>query len=189
MPYSRRRYQDKWALERRAAVIRRHLGLLQTDMLDPWLLADETPAHVFYLEELVEPALAQRARLIQWDGFAFRFPGEGHLMVLLNPARSLTRQCATLLEELSHHLLGHSPSRLYTDPVTGLLRREYNRAQEDEAYDLGSTLLLPKELIQLHIRDRGASAEEVADTCGCSVEYVHFRIKRCRLWRRYMAAS
>jgi Zn-dependent peptidase ImmA (M78 family) len=189
MPYSRSRYQDKWALERRAAGIRRRLGLSQTDFLDPWRLADEVPAHVFHLADLVATELAARATGISWDGFAFCFPGEGCLMVLLNEARPQTRQCATLLEELSHHLLTHRPSRLYNDPLTGLLRREYDKALEHQAYDLGSTILLPKEMVQLYIRDQGMHAEELAHLCGCSLDYVHLRIKRCRLWHRYMSAS
>jgi Zn-dependent peptidase ImmA (M78 family) len=188
VPYSRDRYQDKWALERRASSIRRGLGLSQTDILDPWQLADEVSAHVFYLEDLVAPSLAERASHIEWDGFAFCYPGESHLMVLLNSVRLSTRQCATLLEELSHHLLAHRPSRLYIDPVIGQLRREYDQSQEHEAYDLGSTILMPKELIQFYIRDQGISAGDLANKCGCSVDYVHFRIKRCRLWHRYTAA-
>ncbi len=68
-----------------------------------------------------------------------------------------------------------------------MLRREFNARQEAEAYDFGSVLLLPKELIQHHVKVRRAPAQELADRCGCSVEYVEFRIKRCRLWDRYNA--
>ncbi len=187
MVYDRATYQDKWRIEKKAQAIRHALGLTQTGILDPWLLADAVNAHLFYPEDLVDPGLAANARRVTWDGFAFSFPGETHLIVILNPARSDRRQCATLLEELAHHLLNHTPSRIYRDPATGLMRRDFDAAQEAEAFDFGSVLLLPKELIQHHIKVAQGSAQELADKCGCSAELVHLRIKRCRLWNRYLA--
>jgi Zn-dependent peptidase ImmA (M78 family) len=187
LEYDRARYQDKWRLERLARRVRTQLGLSQTDVLDPWRLADAVPAHVFYPEDLLPPMLARRALAIDWDGFAFAFPDDRFLMVVMNPARSRRRQCATLLAELSHHLLRHQPSRIYTDQVTGQLRRDFNQAQEEEAYDLGSVLLLPKELIQQHVKETAATALDLADRCGCSSDLVELRIKRCRLWNRYVS--
>jgi len=185
--YDRSSYLHKWQLERDAQRVRRRLQLGDTDILDLERLADEIPAHVFFPEDLVAGRLAARARVIDWDGFAFVFPGETSLMVLLNPARPPRRRSATLLEEMSHHLRGHEPSRLYRDSVTGLLRRDYNKAQEEEAYDFGSMLLLPKELIQNHVKERRGTADELADLCGCSIDLVEMRIKRCRLWQRHLA--
>jgi Zn-dependent peptidase ImmA (M78 family) len=163
------------------------MGLSQTDILDPFRLADEVPAHVFYPEDLVPADLALRARSVNWDGFGFCLPEEDHLFVLLNPARPKTRTCATLLEEISHYLLRHKPSRLFHDPLTGLLRREFDPAQEQEAYDLGSTLLLPKELIQQHVKVVRGTSSDLASMCGCSIDYVEFRVKRCRLWPRHVS--
>jgi Zn-dependent peptidase ImmA (M78 family) len=163
------------------------MGLTPTDILDPWRLADAVNAHVFTPEDLVPPELAARAAQVKWDGFAFVFPAEEHLMILLNPHRSSRRQSATLMEEMAHHLLRHQPSRLKTDPQTGLLRRDFNAAQEAEAYDFGSVLLLPKELIQHHVKIDQGSADDLADRCICSIELVEFRIKRCGLWRRYFS--
>ena len=132
-------------MERLAKQVRERLGLGQTDVLDPWGLADAVPAHILFPEDFGDPALAARLRAVNWDGGAFVFPEERMLIVILNPGRSRRRQCATLLEELSHHLLGHAPSRIYRDSATGLLRRNFDAAQEAEAYDFGSVLLLPKE--------------------------------------------
>lgn len=187
MRYERSRYWDKWRLEGAAQTVRQQLGLGPTDILDLQQLADAIPAHVFLLEDLIPADLAVQARAINWDGFAFVFPDEDHLMVLLNSGRPARRRSATLLEEFAHHLRGHDPTRLYPDPVTGLLRREYDKAQEQEAYDFGSMLLLPKELIQQHVKERRGTAQELADRCGCSVEYVEMRIKRCKLWPRHQA--
>ncbi len=48
-------------------------------------------------------------------------------------------------------------------------------------------LLLPKEMIQQHVKETRGTAQELADRCGCSVEYVEMRIKRCKLWARHLA--
>lgn len=186
MTYDRSRYQDKWRLERQAAEIRAQLRLSQTDILDPWRFADLVPAHIFYPEDIAAPELATRVRHAAWDGFSFTFPDDNFLIVVLNSCRPRTRQCSSLLEELSHHLLGHKPSRIYADPSTGLLRREFDKSQEHEAFDFGSVLLLPKELIQQHVKEVRGTAAPLASACGCSVDLVHLRIKRCRLWRRYL---
>jgi hypothetical protein len=183
--YDRARFQDKWRIERLARSVREQLGLDQFAVVDPWRLADDVPAHVFYPEDLVSPALAARVRHVEWDGFGFCPPGESVLIVLLNPARSAARQTATMMEEFSHHLLQHQPTRMFTDSITGLLRRDFNPSQEHEAYDLGATILLPKELIQRDV-NAGLRAAEVAAERNCSVRLVEYRIQRCRLWGRYL---
>jgi Zn-dependent peptidase ImmA (M78 family) len=184
MPYHRGDYRDKWRIERMAAAVRGKLGLDQLTQLSPWRLADAIPAHVFYPEDFDDDGLARRVRSIKWDGLAFCCPGERTLMIVLNPAKPKTRQTATLMEELSHHLLGHKPCSIAVNPETKVLERSYDKAQEDEAYDLGAAILLPKERIQ---RDVAAllTAAEIAATHECSDDIVVYRIKRMRLWQRY----
>ena len=188
MAYERGRYQDKWRIERQAAALRARVGLDQLEPLDPWRLADAVPAHVFYPEDLVDGDLAAQLHVVPWDGFAFCFPGESTLMVLLNSARPRTRQMATLMEELSHHLLGHPACRIERDPVTGLPCRSYTKAHEHEAYDLGAAILLPKERIQRDVK-AGQRASAIATAHGCSEELVVYRIRRMRLWRTYQRAA
>jgi Zn-dependent peptidase ImmA (M78 family) len=184
MPYNRGNYRDKWRIERLSAAVRRKLGLDQLTPLSPWRLADAIPAHVFYPEDFDDDGLARRVSGVRWDGFAFCCPGERTLMIVLNPAKPETRQTATLMEELSHHLLGHEPCKIAINPKTGLLERSYDKAQEHEAYDLGAATLLPKERIQ---RDVAAelTAAEIAAAHACSDDIVVYRIKRMRLWQRY----
>jgi Zn-dependent peptidase ImmA (M78 family) len=185
MGYSRARWQDKWRVERLARSIREQLGLDQFARVDPWQLADAVPAHVFYPEDLLEPGKCLRLRQVDWDGFGFCYPDEPTLMVFLNSGRSESRQTATLMEELCHQILRHAPTKLITDPTTGLLRREFNGSQEEEAYDLGATILLPKELVQREV-NRGRSAAQIAADHNCSRPLVEYRIRRCRLWDRYV---
>jgi Zn-dependent peptidase ImmA (M78 family) len=184
--YSRGRWQEKWRVERLAWDIRGQLGLDQLAVIDPWRLADAVPAHPFYPEDILDDPLRCAAlRQVRWDGFGFCYPDDPTLMVLLNSGRPETRQAATLMEELCHQILRHEPSRLYVDKTTGLLRREFKRAQEDEAYDLGATILLTKELIQREV-NAGRSAAEIASERRCSRQLVEYRIRRCRLWDRYL---
>jgi Zn-dependent peptidase ImmA (M78 family) len=182
--YNRGDYRHKWRLERLAGAVRAKLNVDQLDPLSPWRLADALPAHVFYPEDFGNAELAQRLRQIKWDGFAFCFGGDPTLMILLNSACSRKRQAATLMEELAHHLLGHRPCSIRRNAETGFLERSYERAQEEEAYDLGAAILLRKERIQHDVAAQ-RTADDVADIHGCSEELVVYRIKRMRLWHRY----
>jgi len=184
MPYNRSDYREKWRIVRIAATIRSRVGLDQLSTLSPWRLADEIPAHIFYPEDFDNDGLARRVSKAGWDAFAFCCPGESTLMIVLNPNRPPTRQTATLMEELSHHLLGHKPCQIAIDPDTGILQRTYDQVCEHEAYDLGAALLLPKERIQRDIAAELA-ATQIAAAHQCSHEIVTYRIKRMRLWPRY----
>jgi Zn-dependent peptidase ImmA (M78 family) len=184
MSYSRGDYRDKWRIERLAAAVRGKLGFDQLTPLSPWRLADAIPAHVFYPEDFGSDGLVRRVRDVKWDGFAFAVPGERTLMIVLNPTKPETRQTATLMEELSHHLLGHEPCSIAVNPQTKVLERTYDKGQEDEAYDLGAAILLPKERIQRDVAAR-LTAAEIAAAHACSDDIVVYRIKRMRLWQRY----
>jgi Zn-dependent peptidase ImmA (M78 family) len=184
MAYVRGDYRSKWRIESHAAKVRASLGLDQIEVLDPNLLCDVIPAHVFEPADFGDAELDSRVQLADWDGFSFSFPEERSLMVVLNPNRPIARRTATLMEELAHHLLGHAPSAIWRDKATGVLRRDFDKSQEDEAYDLGAALLLPKERIQLDV-SRRTPARQIAMEHSCSVPLVEYRIKRLRLWKRY----
>jgi Zn-dependent peptidase ImmA (M78 family) len=186
MAYDRGHFRDKWRIERLSAEIRASIGLDQVSVLAPQALCDAVPAHVFAPDDFGDPALSSRVARVRWDGLSFSYPGDSTLIVVLNPNRSSARQAATLMEELSHHLLRHAPSTIWTDPQTGLPRRDFNKAQEEEAYDLGAALLLPKERIQGEVASQ-RSGRDVATEHGCSLKLVEYRIKRLRLWNRYSA--
>jgi hypothetical protein len=174
------------ALEREAAAIRWRLGLGPLDRLDPLQLAAAVPALVFHPEDFGDDVLARRLRQVPWDGLSFTLPGASTLVVVLNPDRPATRRTATLLEELAHALLAHEPTRLQRDAGTGVLRRSFDAAQEREAFALGATLLLPRELLAAELRAR-RPVSAIARRHGCSEALVLFRIRRLGLSRRYDA--
>lgn len=183
MAYDRGDYRQKWRIERIAAAVRRHLGLSPLSILTVEAACDAVRAHVLVPEDFGDVALAQQLRRAAWDAFSFTYPGENVLIIVVNPARAPSRRAATLMEEVSHHILGHVPSAIWVDG-TGLPRRDYNEAQEREAFDLGAALLLPKEKIQSDV-GRQRRAMEIAVEHGCSMQLVEYRIKRLRLWNRY----
>jgi Zn-dependent peptidase ImmA (M78 family) len=173
-------------IEREAAAVRWRLGLGSLDRLDPLRLAAAVPARVYSPEDFGDKGLVQRLRQVSWDGLSFRVPGEPALVVLLNTERPATRRTATLLEELSHALLDHRPSRLEHDHRTGVLRRTYDAVQEREAFELGAALLLPRELVAAELRAR-RSVTAIARRHRCSEALVRFRICRAGLSRRHDA--
>lgn len=188
MAYRRGDYRDKWRIERTAAAIRARVGLDQFEVLDPNLIVDDVDACVFHLSDLITDSVAlRRARKIGFDGASFIHPDTGHSVIILNCGRPIRRRMATLMEELAHLLLQHAPSRIARDPELGVLRRSFDRAQENEAYDLGAALLLPKERIQRDVKIEKVTADEIADAHKCSVPLVEYRIRRMRLWGCYSA--
>ena len=173
---------DGRRLEREAEAIRWHLGLQDTDRLDPLRLAAAVPARVVTPDDFCDELLARRLRSVAWDGAALHVGGE--LVIVLNPARPPARRTATLMEELAHPLLGHEPSRIAADRGTGVLRRSYDQAQEREAFELGATLLLPRAYLAVAVRAR-RRASAIARDVGCSEALVRYRLGRAGLTRRY----
>jgi Zn-dependent peptidase ImmA (M78 family) len=187
--YKREDYRDKWRIERTAAAVRKRIGLDQLTVLDPGLLVEDLGAQVFHLRDLLpdDDVALHRARQIAFDGAASSHPETGEPVILINCGRPVRRRMATLMEELSHLILEHRPSRIAPDPELGIIRRTFDQGQENEAYDLGAALLLPKERIQQDVKDEQLLADEIAGTHRCSEELVTYRIRRLRLWRRYTA--
>lgn len=187
MSYKRGDYRHKWRIESLAAATRSQVGLDQLTVLDPNLLVDHLDARVFHLSDLIaddQPAL-RRARRIGFDGAAGRHPSSGQALILINCGRPRRRRMATLMEELAHLILRHEPTKIAMDSKLGIKRRSFDRAQENEAYDLGAALLLPKERIQRDVKELQLRLEGIADEHSCSPDLVAYRIKRMRLWERY----
>jgi hypothetical protein len=189
MAYKRADYQEKWRIERLASATRARIGLDQLKELDPGLLVADLDAELFHLSDLIsnDAHALHRARQINFDGAASVHPVTNKPVILLNCGKPVRRRMATLMEELAHLLLKHQPSRITHDPELGIRRRSFDRSQEDEAYDLGAALLLPKERIQRDVKDLQLHCREIADAHKCSEDLVTYRIRRMRLWSRYVS--
>jgi len=107
---------------------------------------------------------------------------DGHI-VILNYTHATTRQNATLMEELFHIVLRHKPSRIEPFPVTGLMKREFNRTVENEAYWSAAAALVPYAALRQMVDD-GHSARLIVEHFQVSVALVQSRLKVTKLWRR-----
>jgi Zn-dependent peptidase ImmA (M78 family) len=123
-----------------------------------------------------------------WSGGAASIPlPDGRKLIILNPTHSLTRQNATLMEEISHVFLGHKPSRLaieQRDKDGQIIARDYNHAIEEEAYSTGAAALVPYTALKRMV-SQGRTAQQIARHFYVSRALVEYRIKISRLWTTY----
>jgi len=101
----------------------------------------------------------------------------------MNDTHALTRQHATLMEELFHIRLGHQPSRIGKCPVTGLVKREYDKRSEQEAYWSAAAALVPYAALRTMV-ENARMIESIAEHFEVSGDLVAFRLKVTKLWRR-----
>jgi uncharacterized protein DUF955 len=127
----------------------------------------------------------------EWSGGAASRPlPDGRRIVILNPNHGPTRTNATLMEEISHVFLGHTPSRLtvITKDHRGRNRsRDYRKADEEAAYATGAAALLPYAALRKLILD-GHTSVQIAKHFRVSRELVEYRLKVTRLWKTYRTA-
>ena len=159
--------------------------------LDPFALAKFANLIVIGFDELTALSPETRAHLLgpaaeKWSGGACSLP-TGEKLVILNPGHGRARTNATLMEEICHVFLGHSPNRLSVvthDEKGKVLARDYRRADEEEAYGVGAATLVPFVTLK-KLTLSGRKAEEIARRFNVSRELVEYRLKVTRLWSDY----
>ena len=183
--------------ELRALGLRDFAGVIDDQALDPFVLAQFAKLLVVDFESIEGLSPESRAHLLgeganEWSGGACSRPlPNGWRLVILNPAHGKQRNRATLMEEVAHVFLGHTPNRLAV--VTGragnkTLARDYNQADEEAAYAIGSAALVPySSLRRLVMKKR--TAPEIARHFRVSRQLVEYRIKVTHLWPEYKRAS
>jgi DNA-directed RNA polymerase specialized sigma24 family protein len=165
--------------ERRAETARTSLGLGALEKLDPWIYAEFLGAHVVGADELDLPP-PHAAQLLEhdpdsWSGMTLA--EDGLLVIVLNSAQSKRRQASTLMHELAHSILDHTPASVQVSPAGLVLLSDYSDEQEEEADWLGGALLLPQAALYHH-RSRGQSVSDIARHFGVSEDLCHWR---CRM--------
>lgn len=181
--------------EVRGLALREFAGVRRdTDPIDPFAIAAAAKLFVAPFD-LIEPLLTSetRAHLLgdgsgAWSGgAASQILPDGRKLIILNPSHGITRQRATLMEEISHLFLGHQPSRLSIENKNKdgkIIARDYNRSIEEEAYSTGAAALVPYTGLKKMVA-AGRSSAEIAKAYGVSRALVEFRIKISRLWDDY----
>jgi IrrE N-terminal-like domain len=123
-----------------------------------------------------------------WSGGVCSRPlPDGARIVILNPSHGRTRTNATLMEEICHVFLGHTPNRLsvVTEDDRGrMLARDYRKSDEQAAYGVGAAALVPFAALRRFVVS-GRTSSEIGKHFRVSRELVEYRLKVTRLWATY----
>lgn len=185
-PTAKRRVYERIALK-----IREFAGTPVDQPLNPWKLAPFVKIRVMDLRDIAGLTDETRKLLLgdngkSWSGGATRPLPDGSRLVFLNPNHTRERQAATLMEEICHVILGHSPTRLMLreEAETAVHFRNFDENQEEVAYAVGAATLIPYFSLK-HAVQAGLPADRIARRFAVSRELVQYRIKVCRLWAEY----
>ena len=185
--------------ELRALALRDFAGVRPDEALDPFALAEFARLLVVDFDQIKDLSAESREHLLgdgmnDWSGGACSRPlPNGWRIVILNPAHGVHRNRATLMEEISHVFLGHTPNRLAfsTDVGEGArapVARDYNKSDEEEAYAVGAAALVPYSALRRLVCE-GRTAQEIARRFRVSAPLAEYRIKVTHLWAAYKGAS
>lgn len=175
-----------------ALSLRRLAGVSVGERLDPWSLAPRVGLRIVDLASvLVNLSREERLYLLHtaqrsWSGGVYpRALPDGSRVCVLNSSHSYRRRKITLMEEICHVYLRHTPSVLAVR-TDGVQVREYLESQEREAYGVGAAALMPWETL-FSALNRGAAVHELADAYDVTSELVTYRIKITGAYRLYEA--
>lgn len=184
-PTAKRKVFERIALE-----IRQFAGVPLEARLDPWKLAPKLKLRVVTLDEIAGISAEAMRELLEgdgWSGGALPPLPDGTRLIFLNPSHGRRRQTATLMEEISHVVLQHTPTKIHGVQVSAEERtrfRDFNAAQEEAAYGVGAAALVPYFPLK-RATEFGMEVEGVAEHYGVSRALVEYRLKVCRLWAAY----
>lgn len=122
-----------------------------------------------------------------WSGLTIPLP-TGKFITILNPNHSRLRRNATLTEEICHIILDHEPTIITVADDESVAIRSWDKAQEEEAYRVASSVLVPYEGLKTLI-DAGLDSRKIAHQYDVSQDLVKFRIKINGLWKKYQRLS
>jgi len=160
--------------ERLAESLRADLGLEPAAKLS---IREAASAHG--VRVVAADALVERQELVELErvqAFAFSactFDIAGRSVIVFNPLRTEARRRSDIAHEFSHLLLGHELTEIRE--VGGVPFRTCRPDQEEEATNLGGTLLLPRPLL-LRAVARGMTPDAIATEFRVTVEMARFRV-------------
>ena len=186
VPLMPRNYRGR-AFERVGLKIGDFAGLSIEEPLDPFSLAEFVKIHVIEPLEVSGLPASVLAELTgrsssTWSAATVSLP-DGWQLCILNSTHSRQRKRASLMEEISHVVLGHEPTRIITGTV-GVAYRGYNALNEQVAYGVGAAALVPYAALFVGLMD-GQTPDSVAQRYGVSSPLVIYRIKITMLWPLY----
>lgn len=168
--------------------VRSFLNLGIHERLNPLRLAELVGLRVITLKDVV--GLSDEVKQVltnssqAWSGGATPELPDGSRIVIINPMQSQGRQAVTLMEEISHTLLGHRHSQIMLDPGEKNNHRDYNDLIEEEAYAVGAAALVPYRALACDL-SRGIIIKSIANHFGVTPSLVKYRIRVLRLVSHY----
>ena len=185
---------EKWQNYELKALGLRDFARVRCDApLDPFKLAQF--ANLVVLDFDMINGLSQQARehllgsgAEAWSGGVCSRPlPNGARIVILNPKHGRTRTNATLMEEICHVFLGHTPNRLSVvaeDESGRTMARDYRKSDEEDAYGVGAAALVPFAALRRFVLEARTSSE-IGQRFRVSRELVEYRLKVTHLWGTY----
>jgi Zn-dependent peptidase ImmA (M78 family) len=168
--------------EREAKRIRAELGLGPGEPVDVSQIAKHLGIRVISADELIDDARLHDLERVQAFAFsACTFDIDGTMVIVVNPLRTPARRASDIAHELAHLLLAHQLDEIRS--VGGVPFRTCRPDQEEEATNLGGTLLLPRLLLLSAVR-RGLDDQAIAAQYDVTTEMARFRVNRTGVRRQ-----
>jgi len=168
--------------EREAKRIRAELGLGPGAPIDVSQIAKHLGIRVIAADELIDAARLHDLERVQAFAFsACTFDIDGTKVIVVNPLRTPARRASDIAHELAHLLLAHQLDEIRS--VGGVPFRTCRPDQEEEATNLGGTLLLPRPLLLSAVR-RGLDDQAIAAQYDVTTEMARFRVNRTGVRRQ-----
>jgi hypothetical protein len=185
---------EKWRRYELKALGLRDFARVQPDApLNPFALAKFANLLVLDFDKVTGLSDEARRHLLgpaadAWSGGVCSRPlPNGAKLVVLNPKHGRMRTNATLMEEICHVFLGHTPNRLSIvaeDDGGRMLARDYRKSDEEAAYAVGAAALVPFAALRRYVLE-ARSASEIARHFRVSRQLVEYRLKVTHLWGAY----
>ncbi len=180
----RRRFRTE--AEEYAIEFREELKLGPTAPLDPWNLAEHLAVPVTSLSG--HPAIANDVKLFfshRESKFSATTIADGaYREIVINDYKHPNRQRSSLTHELAHIVLGHPPR----PPLTDETCRSFDANMEQEANELGFTLLIPK-MAALFAVEKFQNLDEASKFYEVSLDLLRYRVRitNARGWAKNRA--
>jgi len=188
LPFSAR--ARRW--EPHAQALRKLLNLSPFQVLDPYKLAPEVGLRLVDVRSVCKQLGGDVAKRIlvrdkdAWSGGVFAKPlPDGTRICILNSTHGPRRSKITLMEEIAHIHLRHVPTGLMRS-ADGLRMRDYDKAQEEEAFGVGAAALIPWEAFFRAI-NAGTTICQLAETYELSEQLITYRVKITGAYKLYSA--
>jgi hypothetical protein len=169
--------------EQNARLIRSAAGYGDSEIICPVELANRLGYSVMGADDLLGESdgelSSQVAHISPKKWSALGIPSAR--LIIYNPNQTAERRSASIMEEVAHFFLGHSPSTI-TVSSESEGHRSFDGEGEKMAYWTGAAVLVPAAELSRAVWRR-VPLQVIASEWGVSVELVEFRTKVLGLWR------